>query len=110
MVPERVGWVTKNAVKKKCQDFASGREDINRGGEVWELDDQRWIGGDWTEVVGSLGWARMWGPRGEMPRMMTQLYAGALVPIGQEVPTPQASAPSEISLPASKFHLFRLFS
>lgn len=58
MVPERVGWVTKNAVKKKCQDFASGREDINRGGEVWELDDQRWIGGDWTEVVRSLGWAR----------------------------------------------------
>lgn len=54
--------------------------------------------------------AKMWGPRGEMPRMMTQLYAGALVPIGQEVPTPQASAPSEISLPASKFHLFRLFS
>lgn len=58
MAPERVGWVTNNAVKKKCQDFASGHEDIMRGGETWEVDDQRWIGGDWTEVVRSPGWAR----------------------------------------------------
>ena len=49
MAPERVGWVTNNAVKKKCQDFASGHEDIMRGGATWEIDDQRWIGGDWTE-------------------------------------------------------------
>lgn len=31
---------------------------ILTGGEVWELDDQGWIGGDWTEVVRSPGWAR----------------------------------------------------
>ena len=75
----------------------------------------RGCGGAVGRAVGCLSrrWAgaKVWGPRGEMPRLMTQLYTGAPVPIGQEVlPPNDASSPSESSLPVSKFHLFRLFS
>lgn len=65
-----------------------------------------WAGLAATSLAGGLG-QTCGAP--EMPRMMTQLYAGALVPIGQEVPTPKP-LPLPRSPPSLKFHLFRLFS